>query len=122
MSKRGEASRAVRKYLLQHPHAKPIDVANAHKRLGVTPNLVSNIKSRMKRDSVLAANSLARTDPAMVEESIAKYRSDASPTDFEQQLLVAAELIRRCGGFASAHAMIDLAAKVAQQVTHDTVA
>ncbi|MDA0659297.1 MAG: hypothetical protein O2931_03770 [Planctomycetota bacterium] len=120
MSKRGQASRAVRKYLQQHPDAKPIDVANTLKRLGVTPNLVSNIKSRTKRESVLAAIATHPTVSVPLEKSSATRLADASPVGFEEQLLAAAELIRRCGDFAAAHAMVDLAAKVAQQVARET--
>ena len=105
MVKRGEASKAVREYLAAHPDERPKDVANALKKYNVTPNLVSNIKSRIKHGS----------DRISIVEGRAIYTGNGHTST--HQLRAAAEFIRRCGGVSDARATLELAAEIAMAAT-----
>jgi len=104
----GAASKAVREYLSHNPEASPKEVASALVRYKVTPNLVSNIKSRTKRS--LAASELIGEVGSQGEGGVAVGHH----TKFAVQLLTAAKLLQECNGLKSARAMLELAAQILQ--------
>ena len=112
MAKRGMASKLVRDYLMQNPEAKPKEVAEALKKHKVTPNLVSNIKSRMKHglDAVSVAAVESSGGGSVVVAT--RRRPAVANRDSDAQLRAAADLIRKCGSLATARATLDLVEEI----------
>ena len=84
-------SAEVRQYITDHPDAGPTEIANALKKLNITPNFVSNVKLKMKT------------------------KNGKKPGDFES-LVAAAEFIKSCGGVDNAKEALRVAEQVVSAV------
>ena len=99
----GNKSQQVRDYLAEHPDAGPAAVAN---KLGVSVSLVSAIKYGNK-------TAPGRKKARAAKRSVRGRRGRPRQTTNAEPLVVAAQLIRACGGVDEARAALDTAGKVA---------
>jgi len=98
-------SHEVRKYLAQHPDARPSEIVKAlAPTVQITPGFVANIKSKFKRGKPAGAAVSAPRQPRRAEVAV-------------DHLLAAAELLRLCGGIDQARAALEVAHRIAK-ATH----
>lgn len=100
-SKRGEASLRVRKFLDKHPDASPKEVAIQFQRYGVTANLVSNIKFRIRSGKL----------PGVVAPK-------PSSTPSSDDLLAAARVLRLFGSLRAAKEGLELVEELSRMAGH----
>jgi hypothetical protein len=125
-------SHKIREYLADHPGAGPTEVAKALSEFGVSPALVANIKARHgiaarreRRRSVSTRSRMKPTKGKISQPGRRKKRpkragpplpanSQKGPRRMQHDydaVLLAVQLIRRCGGVDEAHAVLEKVAR-----------
>lgn len=93
MVRKVNKSAEVRQYITDNPEAGPTEIAQALKRLNITPNFVSNVKLKMK----------------------SKNGKGKKAADFGS-LVAAAQFIKSCGGVDNAKEALRVAEEVVSAV------
>jgi hypothetical protein len=107
-------SEKVREYIEEHPEAGPSEVSRALQEFGVTPALVSNIKSRTEpgRRKTKKRGAARRGRPrAAARNGVPRGRRPKAQQQGEA-IVEAAKLIRLCGGIEGAKAALTTADQV----------
>jgi hypothetical protein len=106
MAKRRKTNRSeiIRQYLSEHPDEGPSQVAQALKQYKVTPHLVSNVKSKMKKVSGPRRKKVKKQAAPLVTSTAATELAD---------VVAAAQLIKACGSLEQAQQALKAAGKVA---------
>ena len=107
MAKRRKTNRSeiIRQYLSEHPDEGPSQVAQALKQYKVTPHLVSNVKSKMKKASRPRRKKVKK-------QQVAPSVTTTAATEFAD-VVAAAQLIKACGSLEQAQQALKAAGKVA---------
>ncbi len=92
----------VRDYLAKHPNTGPLEVAEALKAHKIEAVYVTDVKMKLKRRTRNKLQQRQRSSTRMAY------------TSSEENIIVAAEFIRSCGGIDEALEAFEIAQKVAQ--------